>query len=409
MNTLLVQRRNLVLEITLILLLIFASFFPAKYSNSIYGYLPGIGLLSMFLLSAWYLALIRRSIRFETEAFDAVCQRGETVKAAIKIANRSALMCPKIRVDLYVSDFFGGEDTAFSSTFVLYGKSEAEFPLEIKMDHIGVYTAGVKLLRIYDFLGVFSISMKSDNNFAVTVLPKLYQTEDVHLDDRQLTESQNLQKSVISDGFDYTGVREYALGDSMKRIHWKLSSHSSTYMTKITESSRKSDLTVIIDFVTVSLDRQILPNIYDCLIETALSLTKQAASKDVESSLLFVGRDRELVRVAPKGEQDYENLVRMMPVIYSDQDSDILDGAGILEKEKHLNNKSSNLILCTSKVNDQLIQELIAVKQQQRNSELYYIVPFGESGNERYDTGAILEVLDDYDIRYHLISAEIVR
>ena len=416
MDTLLIQRRNTLVKTAVVIALILAAFFPAKYTNSIYGYLPGLGFLALFLLSAFHLMIVGRAVRFEVEALDSVCQRGESVNAAIKIVNKSVLPCPKVHTCLSITDIFAEEGEVFSKSFILNGKSEIEFPLTAKMRHIGVYTVGVKTLRVYDLLGLFSLTLKGGKTFQITVLPKTCVTEEIRLDERQLTESQNVQKTAACDGFDYTGVREYALGDSMKRIHWKLSAHSSTYMTKITESSKRSDLTVIIDFVALPFNHEVLANLYDCLIETALSIIEQASSKDIEYSLLFIGRDHELIRTAPKRERDYPDLVGLLPKIDSNPDSDILDGADILEKEKHLSNKSSNIILCTSRITRQLMQELISVRQQQRNPELYTIIPADRNtagrkvplgnGDERDDPEESLGILDDYGIRYHLIPAE---
>lgn len=398
-------RKNLI-KTAVFAVLTAAVFFPAKYINSIYGYLPGLTMLMLFLSSWLYLFLVSRRLRFDTEALDVRCQRMETVDTAVKIVNDSFLTCPMIRAELFISGFYDGEDSALPRIFALTGKSEAEFPMRAVMDHIGVYTVGVRALKIYDFMGIFGMTIKGGKAFQVTVLPNTVRTDEVLLDERQLTESQNIQKTSVSDGFDYTGVREYALGDSMKRIHWKLSAHSSSYMTRITESSKQSDLAVIMDFVADVKDRINLPHLYDCIVETSLSLMEQAAAKDIESSLLFVGKERELVRVSPKGEQDYSDLVMKLPAAIPDSDSDVLDGAGILDKEKHLSNRSANLILCTTRITDRLVQELIAVRQQQRNPELYYITPYqGESGAP----GAfpsMLGVLEEYGIGYHLISPE---
>lgn len=404
----LIRYRNTVIKSGIILVLLMAAFFPAKYINSIYGYLPGLGLLSFLLVSVLSLLMIQKHIRFETEALDTVCLRGETVNTALKIINGSALTTPKVCVCLSISDANGRENFTCPITFGMYGKSETEFPLNFKMDHIGVYSAGVKTLQIYDPLGIFSITVKGDRKFQVTVLPKTFMMEEIRFDEKQLTESQNLQKSAVSDGFDYTGVREYALGDSMKRIHWKLSAHSSEYMTKVTESSRKSDLTVVVDFMALPFEGETLLNIYDSLVETALSLIEQASGKDVEYSLLFMGRDREINRVIPKGKQDYQDLVHLLPDIFTNLDTDRLDGSEILERERHLSNRSANLILVTARVTDRLVQELIAIKQQRRNPELYHIA---SADSDRIITGVLdasLAVLDDYDIRYHMIAAEII-
>jgi uncharacterized protein (DUF58 family) len=406
MNNPSVQYKTFILKITVILILLLASLFPAKYINSVYGYLPFLGLLSLLILSVLYLVIIRNSIRFEAEESDAVCQRGEKVNVILKIVNGSYLICPKARANLYVSDFFGGDDSVFPAAFTMRTKGESEFSFEIKMNHIGMYTAGVKTLQIYDILGIFSTTISGSREFSVTVLPKTFLSDEIEFKDKMLSESNNARNSTISDGFDYTGVREYALGDSIKRIHWKLSAHSKDYMTKITETSNKNDLAVVMDLMTTNIGHDVLPGIYDCLVETGLSLIQQAMSRDIEYSLLFVGKNREITRVIPKGRQDYENLVRMLPVFYTDSDADIPDGADILENESHLGNRSAIIIICTAKITDHLVKELINIKQQQRNPMLYYIIKPDVNGRGIEDLKVPLQALDDCNIIYHKVTAE---
>lgn len=399
------QVKKLLSKIGVILILLLISLFPAKYINSVYGYLPFFALLALLLLSALYLLIIRSCIHFEAEDADAVCQRGEKVNVVLKIVNGSFLICPKARANLYISNFFGGDDSVLPTTFTMRARGESEFSFEIKMEHIGVYTAGVKTLQIYDLLGIFSLTISGSRGFSVTVLPKTLVSDEIEFKDNMLSESHNAQNSTVSDGFDYTGVREYVPGDSIKRIHWKLSAHCKDYMTKITETSNKNDMAVIVDLLTANFEHDVLPAIYDCLVETGLSLIKQAMNQDIEYSLLFVGKNRELARVIPKGRQDYENLVRMLPV-YTDSDTNIPDGADILENESHLGNRSANVILCTSKITDHLVQELISVKQQQRNPMLFYIMKPDANSREVKDLKASLQVLDDYSIIYHTVTAE---
>ena len=390
---------------------------PAYYAGGFYGYLPVLTLLVLYGLAALHLLILWKGIYFETEAADLVCVRGERASAAVKIRNDSWLPCIKLSAELYIGGFFPGEGSVDSKTLSLEGKSDAAFVISSKMKHIGVYEAGIRNLRIYDLTGIFCITIRGGRNFQITVLPKVSGGNVVRLDERRLTESQNVQKKAVSEGFDYTGVREYALGDSMKRIHWKLSAHSSDYMTKITESSRKSDLAVILDLVSISGEPKMLPWMYDSLVEAALSLIEQAAAREIEYTLFFAGRDEELHRVCPRGQQDYPDLIRILPPLIGMRSTaamDRMDGAAILDKEKKLSNRSTNLILCTSHVTDRLIWELISAKKQQRNPELYYILPSGtgEETNGPLDHRARrkehsnLTILEEYGIRYHWIESE---
>ncbi|QOX64614.1 DUF58 domain-containing protein [Anoxybacterium hadale] len=399
------------------MILLAISAIPAYYAGGFYGYLPGLTLLVFYGVSALHLMILWKGIHFETEATDLVCEKGELASAALKIRNDSRLPCIKLSAELYIGGFFPGEGTVEAKTLGLEGKSDASFVISSKMNHIGVYEAGIKNLSIYDLTGMFCIKIKGGATFEITVLPKVTGGNVVRLDERRLTESQNVQKKAVSDGFDYTGVREYALGDSMKRIHWKLSAHSSDYMTKITESSRKSDLAVILDLVSISGEPKMLPWMYDSLVEAALSLIEQAAAREIEYALFFVGRDKELHRVCPRGQQDYPDLIRILPPLIGTRSRaamDGLDGAAILDKEKQLSNRSTNLILCTSHVTDMLIWELISAKKQQRNPELYYILPPGTGGETdgaldhraRRKEQSNLTILEEYGIRCHWITSE---
>ncbi len=129
-------------------------------------------------------------------------------------------------------------------------------------------------------------------------------------------------------------------------------------------------------------------------------------NRDIEYSLLFVGKNRELARVFPKGRPDFENLVRLLPGAETDSPADIPDGASILAKEGRLGNRSANIILCTSQITNHLIQELINIKQQQRNPMLYYIIRPDVNLRALEDLKAPLQVLDDYNVLYHLVKAE---
>ena len=406
MNKPVVRLRNTVAKTAVIFVILLIALLPAGYTGTIYGYLPFLALLVFFFVSFLYLWVIRGQIRFETEAFDTVCRRGEKVSVALKIINGSFLICPKARAQLCVSDLFGGDDTVSSTTFTMGGRSNSVFSFDIEMKHIGVYTAGVKTLRIYDMTGLFCVTIPGSRDFTVAVLPRTYSLDEIELEDRLLTESRNTQRGTVSDGFDYTGVREYALGDSMKRIHWKLSAHSSGYMTKITETSYKSDMTVALDLTAPPLDRKLLADIYDCLIETGLSCVEQALAKEVEHSLVFVGRDQEIIRVAAKGELDHEKLIRLMPVICADPNTDMPDGADIIEQERRSGNRSYNIILCTAKITERLIRELITVKQQQRNPMLCYVIPPGSGSGGTAAISAPLQPLEAYGITYRIIEAE---
>ena len=252
--------------------------FPTRYVSGLFGWLPFLTLCVLLVLSLLSLALLRERVSLEAGQSRQECLRGEKLAVGVKIINRSPLICPRARATLYLSDFLGEDDSATAVTFTLAGRSEAPFSFDVKLTHIGIYSAGVRDVRVYDLLGLFSVTLPGRCQVDVTVLPRPWLGEEVALEDKLLTDTFNARKSTVADGFDYSGVREYAMGDSMKRVHWKLSAHSHTYMTKVTETCRVSDLSVLLDFTADAADRETMAVLSDGIIETGLAILEQAAS-----------------------------------------------------------------------------------------------------------------------------------
>lgn len=392
-------------RIALAAAVLLAAAVPARYTNSVYGYLPVLTLGFLLLLSLSGTALLRRRVRFESDSADSVCLRGEKVPLSLRVHNPSPLTCPMARALLYVSDPRGGSASVTPTVFTLAANSDSRFDFDIRMCHIGLYRAGLQRLYLYDFLGLFRLPVRERRDLAVTVLPRPESLDAPVLRSTALTESRNLRRNTPTDGFDYTGVREYVPGDAMKRIHWKLSSHTSGYMTKITEASRRNDLTVVLDLVGPQAEDETLFCLADCIVETGLSLLLQARRQDAEYALLFPDRSGALTRMAPRGEADYAELVRLLPVITAGPGPKLPDGAAILAEEKKLSNRSSNLILCTSRITREVLDELVSIRQQQRSSALYYILPAGLSRAETEAAVLPLHALDDCGVDYCTVQA----
>ena len=387
------------------------SLFPTRYVNSLYGWLPFLALCTVLLLSELALLLLRGKVSLEATQEQTQCRRGEKLTVGVKVVNRSFLICPRAKATLYLSDLFGGEDSATPVTFTLAGRSEAPFSFDVELAHIGVYSTGVRDVRVYDLLGLFSVTLPGRCQVDVTVLPRPWLAEEVVLEDKLLTENFNARKNTVADGFDYSGVREYAVGDSMKRVHWKLSAHSHTYMTKLTETCKITDLSVLLDFIADPADRETLATLSDTVIETGLAILEQAARQDTEYYLVFADREGGTARLNTRmGEgADYAPLVRQFPPMRPPEKVGELDGAALLEQGRRLVTRTSNTVLCTSRVNEQVLHELIQVKQQQRNPMLFYILPPGLTAREREERSAPLKLRDDAGISYRLLSAGEVR
>lgn len=386
------------------LLLLIILILPAVYTNSIFGYLPILTTVFLHLVSLIYLLIMRRSIHIQSDHRDIEVERGETVRVDLGIHNRSFLVCTKAKAEIYVQDYLGEDDSRSEATFSIDARSEADFGFDVRMEHIGEYTAGIRNMYIYGLLGIVSLPIPFDSVFRVLVLPKIHE-EVESFNAESITDSPNALSFREGDGFDYTGVREYAMGDSMKKIHWKLSAHSNGYMTKLNEVGLKSDLAVILDMATDRYPTEQLLSIFDGIVETAASLLLTAEKRDIDSILLYPNRDKRVGVLHPKTQSNYAELMKKMVPITPDPQAGFLDAQEILTQEMAGAHKRANLLVVTSRVTDRLLDTLTTIRGQQRNPLLFCVMPTNTTANERKEIQSRFLGLDDAGIPYRVITA----
>lgn len=395
---------NGVLIVLAILAVLACLTLPAVFNNSIFGYFPILVTAFLLMMSGIYLLIMKRSIVIDTEHRDIEVERGEKVRVDLGIRNKSFLVCIKAKADIYVQDYLGEDDSRSEAVFSIDARSQADFGFDVRMEHIGQYTAGIRNMHIYGLLGIVSVPIPFDSTFSVLVLPQIHEEEE-RLNAESITDSPNASSFKEGDGFDYTGVREYEMGDSMKKIHWKLSAHTMGYMTKVNEVGLKSDLAVILDMAADRYPTPQLLSICDGLVETAASVLLTAEKQDIDSILIYPDKEKSIQTLFPKTQQDYVELIKHMVPIKPDPEPGFLDAQELLTVEMAGANQRANLLVVTSRVTDGLLDMLATVRSQQRNPLLYCIMPTNVTANERKDIQARFFGLDEAGIPYRVLTA----
>lgn len=393
-----------VYKVLIVLFVVFVLIFPAVFTNSVFGYLPIFVVSLTFLTSLIYLLIMKRSISISTEGgADGTAVRGSTMNVKLRVKNNSFLVCSKAKADVFIQDYLGSNDSTTETIFSIDRNSDAEFGFDIKLDHVGIYTAGIKNMHVFGLLGLFTINIPFETVFTVTVLPKEHE-EETELNAEMLTDSADAASFSENDGFDYTGVREYVQGDSMKKIHWNLSAHSMGYMTKINEMGKKSDMSVVIDPVADKYDNDDLLGINDCLVETAISLMKSAERQDIDRRLIYVDKKMQAKSMLPKSRYDYIELLKKMYIITCNPPEYLPDSARILEEESSYANRSANIIVLTSKITESLLNEVTSCQANMQNVIVYYVVPPSAAADDIKHARGALRGLDSSGVSYEIIK-----
>lgn len=108
----------------------------------------------------------------------------------------------------------------------------------------GTYDIGVKYFYVYDFFRMFRIRVPVSHLTSVYVLPRRLSMDDLLAQAVADSTLRTVSSPLVLDRLEVSDIRDYRMGDSLKSIHWKLSSKSETFIVK-EHNTGTSDQTVI--------------------------------------------------------------------------------------------------------------------------------------------------------------------
>lgn len=372
---------------------------PAVLVNRPAGYLPVLVLLFYGILSALQLILVRKQFDMEISGVEGNCFRGDMGAFGIRLENRSVLPVPNIYLRFYIKSMNGKDHHSYPMHLTMSPKEKRRFEIEADFSHIGVFETGLEEILIYDLLGILRLDCSINKLNHVKVLPCRYYLEEFPMSDEALNESNRSITAAALSGYDYTGVREYAFGDPMKMIQWKLSAHSTTLVTKQMESYTNVGMTAVLDFRVPSYGEDVRLSMLDGVVEAGNALGDYARRNGLDFDLMFFGRGRKR-REMPCASEEFAPFLED---IYIADDGKECNTVHILREDCSQVHGQSNVVLCTSWLDEEIVSALIFLKQCGKRPVLIFLMPQLLPDSER-DT--ILRPL--HTLQYANINAMVI-
>ena len=142
---------------------------------------------------------------------------------------RTFLPIPRLELNYYTKNitFSNSDDSNVGNSIThltLFGCDGERIPIELDDSHIGCVSIAFINVKIYDFLGLFSVSLTPPERRNVLIYPHVITPVPFPHFPFDNTISKGL-KPLIGGGFsEEHDLRNYRIGDPLNSIHWKLSS-----------------------------------------------------------------------------------------------------------------------------------------------------------------------------------------
>ena len=96
----------------------------------------------------------------------------------------------------------------------------------------GTYDIGVKCFYVYDFFRLMRVRVDVENYNQVYVLPRKLNLDEAAAQAISDSVARTVRSPISYDRLEVSDIRDYRMGDSLKSIHWKLSSKSEQMIVK---------------------------------------------------------------------------------------------------------------------------------------------------------------------------------
>jgi uncharacterized protein (DUF58 family) len=171
---------------------------------------------------------------------------GEKIPVRLRLTNRAWLPMPwlmvedRVPLDLKETDSYRwvlsvGSQAQLEHDYLLYAKRR------------GYYTVGPLTLTTGDLFGFAEASWQEAAPVHVTVYPEVLPLYKFGLPSRSPFGTLASRQRIFEDPNRMSGVRAYASGDTMRRIHWKASAHADALLVKKFQPAIALNVTIILD------------------------------------------------------------------------------------------------------------------------------------------------------------------
>lgn len=268
----------------------------------------------------------------------------------------------------------------------------------------GMFTHVSIKTNIQDPLRLFSKSFEHIRPIDLLVYPRVYDLKYFHV---PLMGHQGTKKSLRYGQEDYSNikkVRPYNAGDSMKRIHWKLSSKRDDFFVKEYESTSSAKAYVILDAHKENYVHDHALRVEDCAVEVVASISKYTLRKNTETTLIY--ENKGIVKHQGKDLSHYDNILKAL-VSFGSYGQ--LSFPELIHEESKKMEQNAFLVLVTPFYSDDLMETLLGLKGRRFQISLIvvqdkpmdkdkcaYIEAMGINLYEVAPSNSITDVLETY-------------
>jgi hypothetical protein len=157
----------------------------------------------------------------------------------------------------------------------------------VKFYQRGIYDFGTIKLNLFDLLHIFEYIKDVDCGIKVKVYPKNYGIKKVPFGGRDIYQETIDDRSRNEDMFSIKDVRKYREGDSLKKIHWKVSARHGELYVRDYEAISGEEFMIFVDMSGRNYTFDKYGEIEEQVVDLCVSLVSYMQEKGIQAAVLM--------------------------------------------------------------------------------------------------------------------------
>jgi len=356
--------------------------------------------LMLPLVSLAYTLVIYLRFKYGQELDKKFVTKGDKVNFIFSINNEDFFIYPYVRVAFY------GAKTIFENqfqekSFSLNPFSGKNYSFELQCNYRGNYEIGINSVELEDFFGLFRFRYNVFEPKYVTVYPRIVFLEKFMLKTDFMSESHSMLNTRDEDMSTISDVRKYQYGDSLKRIHWKLTAKTTDIMVKKFESTSQTNTIMLLDLHRNPFSTGENIVLEDKLIESIVAVLYYCLHKWIPVNLVYYSG--KLVNIHAKNHLMFNEIFELLAKIRFNETVPVKD---LLEIFTTNVLKRTNILIFTCNLDYELYNQIYKASNAGYDVSLIYTSPEKFTGFKNPEVENILNSLPEIGVNSYRINID---
>lgn len=234
---------------------------------------------------------------------------GDRISIKTDIYNAGLVPVPYLKVNAGLSQKLVKEEQK-EKVYSIMAERVVNVSRDFTCRYKGVYKVSLIETEFEDILGIFKWKKVFDGSRYLCVHPRVYKLEHLYIPLKQQFGTAAVRQNAYEDCASTKDIRKYVLGDSFKKIHWKVTAHRGDFFVRNVEINASASLNIFLDLYDYGFKGELAYDIEEKGAECAASIMKYALSRSM--SVSFIAKGEEQITFSAKKADQFNRFLDML-------------------------------------------------------------------------------------------------